>query len=321
MASTSRRDFFKGAAAVAATSALAGCATGGGRCATGCAGGAAKGACGGAEPAGEGNCPFRLGMAGYTLGGFDLDGALKLLERDGVRWLCAKDCHFPLKSSPAELAALVKKAADHGVRLYAAGPISVWTPDDARRAFDYCAALGVPTFSGVPGEKGPDGKGHSSRKMCETVAALADEYRINFAIHNHGANPKTGNPNLYPTVVDTWEIINGLTPRLGFCVDIAYTEADGYDSADVLRRFADRVFDVHLRNTAIADNGSSGAPADAGTIDYLKVMHALKEIEFAGACGLELRNAYLQPSEINPGADPSWIPRSIGFFRGLMASI
>ena len=61
----------------------------------------------------------------------------------------------------------------------------------------------------------------------------------------------------------------------------------------ILRRFADRVFDVHLRNTAIADNGSSGAPADAGTIDYLKVLRALKEIEYAGACGLELRNAYL----------------------------
>ena len=313
MASTSRREFFKGAAAVAATSALAGCATGGRCC--------AKGAANGAAPAGEGTCPFRLGVAGYTLGGFDLDGALKVLERDGVRWFCAKDCHYPLKSTPAELAELVKKSADHGVRLYAAGPISVYTPDDAKRAFDYCATLGVPTFSGVPGEKGPDGKARSSRKMCETVAALADEYRINFAIHNHGANPKTGNPNLYPTVVDSWEIIKDLSPRLGFCIDIAYTEADGYDSADILRRFADRVFDVHLRNTAIADNGSSGAPADAGTIDYLKVLRALKEIKYAGACGLELRNAYLQPSEMNPGADPAWIPRSIGYFRGLMASI
>ena len=51
------------------------------------------------------------------------------------------------------------------------------------------------------------------------------------------------------------------------------------------------------------------------------IIRALKEIKYAGACGLELRNAYLQPSEMNPGADPAWIPRSIGYFRGLMASI
>lgn len=303
-----------GAAAVAAASALTGCGTtGGGKCRASCAKGAAE--------AGEGNCPFRLGMAGYTLGGFDLDGALKELERVGVRWFCAKDCHYPLGASAAELKELVRKSADHGVRLYAAGPISVFTADEAKRAFDYCATLGVPTFAGVPGEKGPDGKSRSSLKMCETVAALADEYGINFGIHNHGANPKTGNPQLYPTAVATWDYIKDLSPRLGFCLDIAYTEADGYDSAEILRRFSDRVFDVHLRNTAIAGNGSSGAPADAGSIDYLRVIRALKEIGYTGACGLELRNAYLKPSDVNPGADPSWIPRSIGYFRGLMAAV
>ena len=303
-----------GAAAVAAASALTGCGTtGGGKCCASCGKGAAE--------AGEGNCPFRLGMAGYTLGGFDLDGALKELERVGVRWFCAKDCHYPLKASPAELKELVRKSADHGVRLYAAGPISVFTSDEAKRAFDYCATLGVPTFAGVPGEKGSDGKARSSRRMCETVAALADEYGINFGIHNHGANPKTGNPQLYPTAVATWEYIKDLSPRLGFCLDIAYTEADGYDSAEILRRFSGRVFDVHLRNTAIAGNGSSGAPADAGSIDYLRVIRALKEIGYTGACGLELRNAYLKPSDVNPGADPSWIPRSIGYFRGLMAAV
>ena len=310
MKTAGRREFFKGAASVAATVALAGCATGG-------AGRRAKGA----APAGEGNCPFRLGVAGYTLGGFGIDDALKLLERDGIHWFCAKDCHYPLKASPAELKELVKKSADHGVRLYGAGPIYVSTTDEAKKAFDYCAELGVPTFTGVPGEKDPDGKSRSSRRMCEAVAALADEYGINFAIHNHGANPKTGNPQLYPTAVATWDLIKDLSPRLGFCLDIAYTEADGYDSAEIIRRFADRIFDVHLRNTAVTGNGSSGAPADAGTIDYLKVIRALKDIGYDGACGLELRNAYLKPSDVNPGADPVWIPRSIGYFRGLMAAV
>ena len=311
MEGTSRRDFFMGAAAVAATSALAGCASGGGRC-------CGKG---GASPAGEGNCPFRLGVAGYTLGGFGLDESLKMLNCFGIRWLCAKDCHYPMKSSPAELKDLVRKSEDCGVRLYAAGPIQVLSPDEAKRAFDYCAELGVPTFSGVPVEKGQDGKVRGSRKMCEAVAALADEYRINFAIHNHGANPKTGNPMVYPTAVDTWELIKDLSPRIGLCLDIAYTEADGYDAAAIIRRFAPRIYDVHLRDTAIKSNGSSGAAAGDGTIDYVKVLRALKDVGFSGACGVELRNSFLKPSEVNPGADPSWLPRSIGYFRGVMDAI
>ena len=271
--------------------------------------------------AGEGACPFRLGVAGYTLGAYDLKGALEVLKRDGIKWFCAKQNHYPIDGDARLLKDLVKLTEDAGVKLYGAGPIAVNTVDEAKQAFEYCAKLGVPTLVGVPGEKGPDGKPRSSRAMCETVSSLADEYGINFAIHNHGANPKTGNPKLYPTVVDSWEFMKGLSPRLGFCVDIAYTCADGFDTPQILRRFSDRIFDVHFRNTAIANNGSSGAAAGDGTIDYLEIVRTLKEIGYNGVCGIELRNAFLKPSTVNPGADPTWLPRTVGYFRGLMAAV
>ena len=303
-----RREFLKCGAACGAMAA-AGCATGGAKRATAAAGK-------------SGGCPFRLGVAGYTLVKFSLDESLKMLKTWDVGELCAKDFHYPLKASAAELKDLVKKTADFGVHLYGAGPITTRTEDDARRAFDYCAALGVPTLVGVPAEVFDASKGwagnRSSRKMCEVCARLADEYKINFAIHNHGANPKTGNPNLYPTVEATAELIADLSPRIGFCVDIAYTHADGFDPSAILRKHAARVFDVHLRNVAVGDNGSSGAAADKGLIDYVRIFRTLREIGYSGVCGLELANAYLKPSDINPGADPSWVPRSIGYFRGIM---
>ncbi len=305
----SRRSFISGSMAALGAAALSG----------GCA--AARCVKSAQTPAGEGACPFRLGVAGYTLGGYDLDGALQVLKRDGVKWFCAKQNHYPIDASERHLKDLVKKTEDAGVKLYGAGPIAMNTADEAKKAFDYCAALGVPTLVGVPGEKGGDGKVRSSRAMCEIVSALVDEYGINFGIHNHGANPRTGNPKLYPTVVDSWEFMKGLSPRLGFCVDIAYTCADGFDASDVLRRFAPRVFDVHLRDTSVAGNGSSGAAAGDGTIDYLSVIRTLKEIGYSGVCGIELRNAFLKPSDVNPGADPSWLPRSVGYFRGLMAAV
>jgi len=284
---------------------------------------AAAQACCGAT---RGGCPFRLGVAGYTYVKHTLAETLAQLRMFDVNWLCAKDFHFPLKATEAELKALVAQASDAGVKLYGAGPITMKTPDDVKRAFDYCAMLGVPTVVGVPctlkyPEKGGWKGLAGDRPLCELCSAKADEYKLNFAIHNHGKNPETGVPTLYATVPDTYEMIKDLSPRMGFCVDIAYTQADGLDPATVLRTYAPRVFDVHVRNTSILENGSSGAPADAGKVDYVRVFRALKEIGYTGVCGLELANAFAKPGGINPGADPSWIPRSLGYFRGLMDAI
>ena len=171
-----------------------------------CAAAFASGGCvsprGGAAATGDGrrSCPFGIGVAGYTLVNFSLDEALKMLQTWGVTAFCAKSFHYPMTASAKELKDLVRKTADFGVRLYGAGPITTRSEDDAKRAFEYCATLGVPTVVGVPAEAVDEGNGRvvlrTSRRMCEACARLADEYKIDFAIHNHGANPKTGNPNL-----------------------------------------------------------------------------------------------------------------------------
>ena len=64
--------------------------------------------------------------------------------------------------------------------------------------------------------------------------------------------------------------------------------------------------------------GAFRAAADHGLIDYVRILRTLRDVGYAGVCGLELANAYGKPTDINPGADPSWIPRSIGYFRGVM---
>ena len=271
------------------------------------------------------NVKFRLGVAGFTYYKFKLDETLADLKRFGVHELCAKQFHYPMDAKPDELKALLKKTADAGVNLYGVGPVLFKTEDDARKAFDYAAALGVPTLVAVPVEPFTNEKGQasvrSSRKMCELCSRLADEYGIDVAIHNHGMNPKTGNPNMYPTAVATDKLIHDLSPRMGYCLDIAYTYADGFDPAEIIRRFAPRIFDVHLRNVALKDNGSSALSAEDGPIDYVRVFRALKDIGYDRVCGLELAYAFEEPAAHCPGADPSWMPRSLGYFRGLMDAI
>ena len=261
---------------------------------------------------GGGGSKIKLAMAGYTLNAFKTDEALKFCEDHGFRYLCVKDFHLPFGSTSAQVAEFRRKCADHGVTPYGAGPISMYTADDAKRSFDYAAALGVDLIVGVPGVKtGPNWTDcHSDRKMCEICSGLADEYGIRFAIHNHGRNPKTGNPNLYPAVPETYELIRDLSPRMGFCVDWAYTFADGLDCPRIARTYRDRIFDGHVRCLSDLGNGSSGINPAGRVFDYDAIFKALREIGYSGCLGLELANAFPK--------NPEWIDESRSYFEGLM---
>ena len=273
--------------------------------------GCAAPACG--ARARRGKPRYHVAMAGYTYNKFTIDETLADLEKYDVHYLCVKNFHLPFNATSTQIAEFKRKCADHGVTPYGAGPISIDNVDDMKRRFDYTAALGASILVGVPGEKGPDGKTRSSRKMCEAASELCPKYGIKFAIHNHGANPKTGNPNLYPTVPATYELIKDLDPNMGFCMDVAYTFADGFDPAAIVRQYGARIFDGHLRNISDPGNGSSGITAHQGVIDYLPFFRALAEIGYDGCFGLELANSF--PN------NPQWIPESIGYFRGLIAAV
>lgn len=278
---------------------------------------AAAPACGG-RPAGGRKVCFRLGMAGYTYNKFSIDQTLEALERFGVHHLCVKDFHLPLTATPAEIATFRRKCADHGVTPYGVGPIYMRTEDEAKRAFCHAAALGVPVVVGVPWKPAADGstgwrKRRQSPELCEKVAALCAQYDLKFAIHNHGRNPETGVPTLFGAPEDAWSVVKNMDRRMGLCMDIAYTFADGFDPATEIRKYAARLFDCHFRNISDPANGSSGTNSADGKIDYLRVVKALADVGYEGACGIELANAFPD--------NPEWIPASVGYFRGLMDAV
>ena len=255
---------------------------------------------------------FRLAMAGYTLYDFKALDALKECQRLGVKFLCVKDRHLPFNSTKAQIAEFKKMCADHGVTPYGVGPITMTSPAEARKFFDYAAALGVDLVVGVPGkqvEKGWAGL-HSDRGMCEVCSKLADEYQMRFAIHNHGRNPKTGNPKLYPAMPETYELIKDLSPRMGFCVDWAYTYADRLDCREMALKYRDRIFDGHIRCISDMGSGSSACRPAERCFDYNGIFDALKSIGYAGCLGLEFKAAYPK--------HPEWIVESYDYFKKLM---
>ncbi|MBP5509611.1 MAG: sugar phosphate isomerase/epimerase [Kiritimatiellae bacterium] len=266
----------------------------------------------------SGRVRFRLGMAGYTYIRLDIDKTLASMERAGVHHLCVKDRHLPLDAKPAEIEAFRRKCADHGVTPHGVGVIYMGSEEEAKRAFDYAAALGVPVVVGAPWKPAEDGSTDMKRRrqspeLCAKISDLCARYNLKFAIHNHSRNPKTGWPELFATPADAWGIVKDMDPRMGLCLDIAFAFADGLDPVDEIKKYSSRLFDLHFRNISDPKNGLSCTDFTTGAIDYVRVVRALAETGYDGVCGIELVHPF--PKR------PEWINTSVGYFRGLIEAV
>lgn len=267
---------------------------------------------------GRRNVRFRLGVAGFTYIRLSIDKTLESMERAGVRHLCVKDRHLPLDAKPAEIEAFRKKCADHGVTPHGVGVVYMRSEDEAKRAFDYAAALGVPVIVGAPWKPAADGsaemkKRRQSPELCAKISELCVRYDLKFAIHNHSRNPKTGWPELFATPGDAWEVVKDLDRRMGLCLDVAFAFADGLDPVTEIKKYSSRLFDLHFRNLSDPRNGLSGTDSATGVIDYFRVVKTLADVGYEGVCGIELVNWIPK--------HPEWINTSAGYFRGLMDAV
>ncbi len=237
---------------------------------------------------------FKVAIAGYTFVNFNLDETLKMMQEVDVHYLCIKDFHLPLNSNDAEIAAFHAKLAAHNVTGYAVGPIYMKTQEEVDRAFEYAKRVGVKLIVGVP-----------NHEILPYVEQKVKEYDFRYAIHLHGPDIK-----LYPDAKDIYEHVKDLDPRIGMCLDIGHDARDGQDPIADLKKYKDRVFDIHMKNTTAATKEGKTGEIGRGVIDIPAFVKMLRKVKYSGACSLEY--------ERNMKAPLVGIAESIGYFRGVI---
>ena len=264
-----RREFLGmglGAAAVAA----------GGCCSTACMCGAKS----------RSPVKFHLGMAGFTFKEYKTDEMLTALERLDIHYLCVKNFHLPFEATDAEIREFKRKCADHSVTPYGIGPVNLTDAEDAKAKFDFAKRLGVNVIVGVPCVKGLKwAEQEQNRDLCEKISTLCDEYDIRFAIHNHGPDA----PKCYPTGDASCEFVKDLSPRMGMCLDIGHNYRSGKDPAACIRKYADRLFDFHLKDIQphTTDIKADAKILGRGVLDLPGILKALVDVGYAGSCSIE----------------------------------
>lgn len=241
--------------------------------------------------------PFHLGFAGYTFVHFNLEQTLEMIKKLEVNFLCIKDFHLPLDANADTIKAFHAQLAASNVTGYAVGPIYCRTREEMDRAFEYAKRVGVDLIVGIP--------------LHEDLSYLdqkVKQYNIRFAIHNHGPEDK-----LYPNATVTVNLIKDLDKRIGLCFDMGHNIRDGHDPIADLKKYKDRIFDIHLKNVTAAAAEGKTCELGRGVIDIPAFVRMLRKVKYSGKVSLEYEKDMKTPLQ--------GISESVGYYRGVVDAL
>lgn len=241
---------------------------------------------------------LKLGLTSYTLRKFTLVQTLAMTKAAGVRYISLKDMHLPLKSTREERQEVHQKVVEAGLTLMGGGVITLKNDaNEIRAAFEYAKDAGMPTIICSP-----------EPEALDSLEAMAKEYDIRIAIHNHGPTDKK-----YPSPLDVLRLIKARDSRMGICMDVGHTVRLGEDPVPVIQQCATRLYDFHMKDVTAADPKGKAIEVGRGVIDIVGVLKALLAIHYSGQVALEY--------EDKPDAPVPGMNESFGYLRGVLAVI
>jgi sugar phosphate isomerase/epimerase len=244
---------------------------------------------------------LRLGVASYSLRNLPLDEFIATVKVLRISNVALFRLHCNWETAPvAECRAVGEKLRAAGLRLTGSGVVNL--PNDeakCRTAFENVRAAGMATMVCKP-----------ELAALPLVAKLAREYDQKLAIHNHGPEDK-----VYPTSGVAFEAVKALDARLGLCIDIGHSVRGGEDAIVAIRKYASRVYDLHLKDSVAVPGAMKDIPIEvgAGRLDIRGVLRALLEIKYQGVVSFEYEKV--------AGNPVTGLAESVGYVRGLLAAL
>ncbi len=249
------------------------------------------------QPDEKNSHPLNIGLASYSLRTLSLDEVISVAKRLNLKSVALKSMHMPLDARPEQIKAAAEKVRAAGLDLYGAGVIYMKSEAEVNNAFDYAKTAGLRVIIGVP-----------NHELLPLVDKRVKETDIRLAIHNHGPGDE-----VYPSPDSVYEKIKNLDERIGLCIDIGHTFRIGQDPSAKVRKYADRLYDVHLKDVDRADAQGESVELGRGIMDIPGFLHTLQKIKYGGVVGLEYEK---------DGDDPvPGLAESVGYAHGAIAGL
>jgi inosose dehydratase len=243
---------------------------------------------------------LRLGVASYSLRTLALDEAITTVQALRVKNIALYRAHCNWEAASAdECRAIGAKLKAAGLTLTGSGVVNL--PNDeakCRQAFENVRAAGMQTMVCKP-----------DLAALSLVEKLAKEFDQKLAIHNHGPEDK-----VYPTPDVIWNAVKSLDPRIGLCIDVGHTARFGDDPNAAIKKYASRVYDVHMKDSVAVVGAQRDVPVEvgAGRLDVRGMLRALLDIKYNGVVSFEYEKVAGNPA--------IGLAESVGHVRGVLAA-
>jgi sugar phosphate isomerase/epimerase len=259
------------------------------------------------EKAGEAStCKSRgwqLSLMAYTYRKFSLFEAIDQAKALGLKhietyeWQAIspelKAVQFNSEAPVSALAKVKNKLDDAGIRISGLYVRELGKKEDAsRKVFDFVKLMDIPTIICEP---------PAEAQAFEMIDKLANEYRINVAIHNHPA------PSTYSDPKTALELMKNCGPRIGACADTGHWVRSGLNPAECLKQYAGRIIQLHLKDIVEAKKEARDVPWGTGIGDIKAQLAELDRQGFNGVFSIEYES-----NPDNPTAD---VQKCIAYFK------
>ena len=224
---------------------------------------------------------WKLTIEAWTFRNFTLTQTLDKLDSCGVKYLGGHPNQEIGNGIEGNMdydkmdAAACKKVLDmlhaKGIKMVSYGVITPNTESGWVQLFSFAKAMDIPIISVEPRED-----------QIPLVSKLADEYKINVAIHNHPKPSHYWNPDVLLAA------IKGASPRVGACADIGHWVRSGLDPIECLKKLEGHIIEFHMKD--LNEKGVEEAhdvPWGTGVSNIAGIMQEMKRQGFKGVVSVE----------------------------------
>jgi len=241
---------------------------------------------------------FEFGISSYTLRKFPLEKAARMSLKMGTPNILLKDVHLPRSLTRIEIQKVTDNLRKQGVHPYAVGEITMNTKEDVNKAFEYAQAAGVNLIVASP-----------DLKLLPDIEKAVKKFSvIRLSIHNNGPEDLR-----FPTPGSAYDLILNMDDKIGLCIDVGHTIRAGQDVAKKIIKYADRLFDIHVKDMSTPTQDANNVEIGRGVANYPEIMKALRKIKYDKIVCLEI-----EKDEDDPFAA---ISESIGYVKGVWSGI
>lgn len=182
---------------------------------------------------------WMLGAQSYSFRLFPFSEALRKIDSCGLKYVEAFpgqtigggiDGKLDFKMDQATRDAVKKMLRDKGLTLTAYGVVNAKTEDEWRQIFAFAKDMGIRNINTEP-----------NKDQMPYIIRMAEENKINVAIHNHPKPTRYWHPDSVLAVI-------GNSKYVGACADIGHWVRSGLDPVECLKRYEGHILGLHFKD-------------------------------------------------------------------------